>query len=95
MSKNDMVTVRLHVDLSRVPAGARTPQGDIPVSKNDVVTVRLLFVDEGSYHHEEISIPEASLDAYDRLIDCVREDDAVLKRVYVDVDRLCSATRVD
>ena len=65
------------------------------MSKNDMVTVRLLFVDDGEYHHEEIQIPEASLEAYDRLIDCLREDDAVLKRVWVDVDRLCSATRVD
>lgn len=59
------------------------------------VTVRLLFVDEGSYHHEEVSIPAASLESYDRLIDCVREDPAVLKRVFVDVDRLCSAYLVD
>ena len=65
------------------------------MSKNEMVTVRLLFVDDGEYHHEEIKIPEASLEAYDRLIDCLREDDAVLKRVWVDVDRLCSATRVD
>ncbi|MEQ8330357.1 MAG: hypothetical protein RH859_07860 [Longimicrobiales bacterium] len=59
------------------------------------VTVRLLFVDEGSYHHEDVTIPAASLDGYDRLIDCVREDAAVLKRVWVDVDRLCSAYLVD
>ena len=62
---------------------------------SDTRTVRLLFVDEGSYHHEEVSVPTEALDAYDRLIDCVREDPAVLKRLYVDVDRLCSATVVD
>lgn len=55
------------------------------------VKVRLLFVDDGSYHHEEVAIPAGSLDAYERLIDCVREDPAVLKQVYVDVDRLCAA----
>ena len=53
--------------------------------------VRLLFVDQGSYHREDVVIPRASLAAYDRLIDCVREDPAVLKRVYVDVARLCAA----
>ena len=35
--------------------------------------------------------PAASLDSYDRLIDCVREDPAVLKRLHVDVSRLCAA----
>ena len=58
---------------------------------SDTRTVRLLFVDEGSYHHEEIQIPSAALDEYERLIDCVREDPAVLKQLFVDVDRLCAA----
>ena len=57
--------------------------------------VRLVLVDEGSYHHEEIEIPHASLEGYDRLIDCLREDPAVLKRVHVDVARLCAAYRID
>ena len=63
--------------------------------KQSTVKVRLLFVDEGSYHHEEVAIPAASLDAYDRLIDCVREDESVLKTLYVDVNRLCAASVVD
>jgi len=58
---------------------------------SDTRTVRLLFVDEGSYHHEEVEIPSASLGDYDRIIDCVREDPGVLKQLYVDVERLCSA----
>ena len=58
---------------------------------SDTRTVRLLFVDEGSYHHEEVEIPAAALDEYERLIDCVREDPAVLKGLFVDVDRLCAA----
>jgi hypothetical protein len=57
--------------------------------------VRLLFVDEGSYHHEEVEIPSEALDEYERLIDCVREDPAVLKRIHVDVDRLCAAYLID
>ena len=59
---------------------------------DSTVKVRLLFVDEGSYHHEVIEIPSASADMYDRLIDCVREDPVVLKQVYVDFSRLCSAS---
>jgi len=57
-----------------------------------MVKIRLLFVDEGSYHHEVVEIPAASTEDYDRLIDCVREDPAVLKRMHVDLDRLCAAT---
>lgn len=59
------------------------------------VRIRLLFVDEGSYHHETVRIPAGSLDGYDRLIDAVREDPAVLKRTWVDVGRLCAAYLVD
>ena len=57
--------------------------------------VRLVLVDEGSYHHEEIEIPSECLEGYDRLIDCLREDPTVLKRVHVDVARLCAAYRID
>ena len=59
------------------------------------VKVRLLFVDDGSYHHEEVEIPSGTLDRFDRLIDCLREDEDVQKRVYVDVARLCSAQVLD
>jgi hypothetical protein len=55
------------------------------------VKVRLLFVDDGEYHHETVSIPSASVEKYDRLIDCLREDPDVLARMFVDVDRLVSA----
>lgn len=57
--------------------------------------VRLLFVDEGSYHHEDVHIPADALEGYERLIDCVREDREVLRRVFVDVDRLCAAYLVE
>jgi len=53
--------------------------------------IRLLFVDDGSFHHEEVEIPEESVAGYDRLIDCLMEDPAVLKRLHVDVSRVCSA----
>lgn len=65
-----------------------------PVS-DETTTIRLLFVDDGAYHHETVQIPAESLGRYDRLIDCLREDPAVLERLHVDVERLCSATVMD
>jgi len=59
------------------------------------VRVRLLFVDEGSYHHETVRVPEGALDGYERLIDVLREDSAVLRRTWVDTSRLCAAYLVD
>lgn len=59
------------------------------------VTVRLLFVDDGEYHHEKVRLPARAVDRYERLIDCLREDAEVLARLYVDVERLCSAQIVD
>ncbi len=58
-------------------------------------TVRLLFVDNGQYHHEDISIPTDTLSRHERLIDCLREEPDVLKRVFLDTERLCSAHVVD
>jgi len=57
--------------------------------------VRLLFVDEGSYRHETVDLPDDSLEDHERLIDWVREDPRVLKRLFVDVGRLCAAYLVD
>ena len=62
---------------------------------SEETTVRLLFVDNGQYHHEDISIPTDTLAHHERLIDCLREAPEVLKRVFVDTDRLCSAHVVD
>jgi hypothetical protein len=55
------------------------------------VKVRLLFVDEGSYHEEVVGVPAGSVARYDRLIDVFLEDPEVLKGAYVDLDRLCAA----
>lgn len=65
------------------------------MSDDSSVEVRLLFVDDGSYHHETVSVPASSVEAYERLIDCVREDRAVLRKLHVDVDRLVSAYVVE
>ena len=56
-----------------------------------LATVRLLFVDDGSFHHEEVQIPAGAMAGHERLIDCLMEDPAVLKRLHVDVSRVCSA----
>ena len=65
------------------------------MSRKGSVKIRVLFVDEGHYHHETLRVPKAALDGYERLIDGLREDPEVLKAVYVDVDRLCAAWIVD
>ena len=65
------------------------------MNREACMRIRLLFVDEGSYHHEEVEVPSEGLDGYDRLIDYLREDEAVLKSVFVDVKRLSAAWVVD
>ncbi len=55
------------------------------------VTVRLLFVDEGSYHHEDVRVPADAPERYERLIDLLQEEPAVLRSLHLDLSRLCSA----
>ena len=55
------------------------------------VTIRLLFADAGEFHHEDLDLPGSAVTDYDRLIDGLREDPAVLKRVYLDLGRLAAA----
>lgn len=59
------------------------------------VSLRLLFVADGAYHHEEIQVPAAVVDRYERLIDLLQEEPEVLRRTYVDLERLCAAHLVD
>jgi hypothetical protein len=59
------------------------------------VKVRLVFAEGGAFHREEVEIPVASLRAHDRLVDCLREDPAVLARLHVDAARLCAAFVLD
>jgi len=54
--------------------------------------VRLLFADDGAFHHEVVSVPAEALERHERLIDCLLEDPVVLRTVFVDAQRLCSAT---
>lgn len=62
---------------------------------SDSVRLRLVFVDGGEYHREEVVLPADALAEYERLIDFLREDRTVLQHLHVDLDRLCAAYRVD
>jgi hypothetical protein len=61
------------------------------VTKSATTTVRLLFADQGTYREMEIAVPTEALAQYDRLIDVLQEEPAVLKTTYVDLRRLCAA----
>ncbi len=61
----------------------------------ETATIRLLFADEGAYHHEEVRVPAEAVERYERLVDLLQEDPEVLRRIYVDLDRLCAAHVVD
>lgn len=58
---------------------------------DETVKVRLLFADDGAYHHEELRVPGAALERYERLIDLFQEDPDVLRSTFVDLERLCAA----
>ncbi|MGW8265311.1 MAG: hypothetical protein ACWGSQ_03020 [Longimicrobiales bacterium] len=53
--------------------------------------IRLLFADDGAFHHESLNVPVSVVEGYDRLIDGLREDPVVLKKVYLDLGRLTAA----
>jgi hypothetical protein len=63
----------------------------VSTGKTGTVRVLLVFADNGAFHREHVDVPKASLDEYDTLVDCLREDPEVLKRVHVDPSRLCGA----
>lgn len=57
----------------------------------DRVRVRLVLAEGGEFMVQDVAVPTASLEPYDRLIDALREDPVILKELYVDYDRLCAA----
>lgn len=59
------------------------------------VRLRLLFADEGTWHHEVIKVPAEAFERHERIIDLLQEDPDVLRHTYVDLDRLCAAHLVD
>ena len=82
------------VDLFGYIAGSAAVHPEGLMSKNKT-KVRLLFVDNGVYHHEDIEILTELIEQYPRLIDYLREEPAVLKQLHVDITRLCAAHRTD
>ena len=55
------------------------------------IQVRVLYAEGGGYHSEVISIPGGGMSDHERLIDFLREDEAVAAECYIDAERLCSA----
>jgi hypothetical protein len=55
------------------------------------IRVRLLFADHGAFHTQDLDLPVAVVEKYDRLIDGLREDPEVLKMVFLDLGRLAAA----
>ncbi len=55
------------------------------------IRVRVLYAEGGGYHSEVISVPGDGLRDHERLIDFLREDEAVAAKCYIDAARLCSA----
>lgn len=55
------------------------------------IQIRLLFADEGAFHTQDLTVPAAVVEDYDRLIDGLREDPEVLKMIYLDLGRIAAA----
>jgi len=57
--------------------------------------VRLVFADDGQFHTVMVAVPADRLQAYDRLVDMIREEPSVTRSLYVDMRRLVSASLVE
>lgn len=57
----------------------------------DSVPVRLIFADHGSFHETTVRLPGEVLARYERLVDAIREDEAITAGMYVDRKRLVAA----
>ncbi|MFO8174469.1 MAG: hypothetical protein R6T96_09320 [Longimicrobiales bacterium] len=55
------------------------------------IRVRLLFADEGAFHTQDLLVPASVVEEYERIIDGLREDPEVLRKVYLDLGRLAAA----
>ncbi|MBX6365947.1 MAG: hypothetical protein IRZ00_19035 [Gemmatimonadetes bacterium] len=58
---------------------------------NARIPVRLVFADHGSFHEVVVQLPADLLGRYERIIDALREDDAITSEIYVDSRRLVAA----
>jgi len=59
------------------------------------IRIRLLFADEGAFHTQDLRVPTSAVEEYERIIDGLREDPEVLKKIYLDLNRLAAAWVVD
>lgn len=82
------------VDLLSYIAGNTKVRQEGLMSKKKT-KVRLLFVDNGLYHHEDVEILTELIEQHPRLIDCLREEPTVLQQLHIDITRLCAAYRTD
>jgi hypothetical protein len=57
----------------------------------DRATLRLLLADQGAFREVDLQVPREALDRYERLIDLLQEEPAILRASYVDLRRLCTA----
>ena len=62
---------------------------------DDSKKVDLVFADKGSFHTLTVSLPAASLEGHDRILDVLQEDPEVTRKLFVDPKRLVSATVVE
>ncbi len=62
-----------------------------PAQPNAHLPVRLVFADRGAFHETTVHLPSEVLQRYDRIIDALREDEAVTAQMYVDPRRLVAA----
>ena len=53
--------------------------------------VKLVFADRGAFHTETVRIPVDGLPDHERLLDLLREDAAVTRRLHLDLRRLVAA----
>lgn len=58
---------------------------------DEMVRVRLVLADRGSFHDLDIDVPPDSVGQYGRLIDALREDPRIAAGVYIDFRRLVAA----
>ena len=59
------------------------------------IRIRLLFADEGAFPPQDLRVPTSAVEEYERIIDGLREDPEVLKKIYLDLNRLAAAWVVD
>jgi hypothetical protein len=61
----------------------------------ETIRIRLLIADEGAFHEMDLTVPASVAEDYDRLIDGLREDPAVLKKIHLDLARLAAVWVVE